>query len=106
MDEQLIGVQLSFALFAVMLVVVGEVGGGHEMERLVPLSVPVMEGFDPITRMRYAEPATVEEGIVALIVPDVVAFSVPIDTGDEKFPAASESCAVNTFPVLNAPVVV
>lgn len=51
-------------------------------------------------RILYPDPAGVEDGIVALMVPDVVPVSVPILVGEAKLPLALLSCAVNTFPEL------
>jgi hypothetical protein len=44
--------------------------------------------------------------MVAEIVPDVVPVSVPIDVGEVKLPLLLLNCAVNTFPVVNVPMVV
>jgi hypothetical protein len=70
--EQLTAVQLNCAVVAVIFDVTGFVGGGQEMDRLVPLLVPVVAGFDPVTRILYPVPAAVLDGMVALIEPDVV----------------------------------
>ena len=60
---------------------------------------PVWDGVVATTRIRYPVPAAVDEGIVALIVPDFALDNVPIATGFVgNTPVASESCAVNVFP--------
>ena len=89
-----------------ILLVTGFIGGGQEILRLVPLSVPMVAGLDPVTRIRYAVPATVFDGMIALMEPEVVELSVPMFTGEAKFPVASESCAVKIFPEVNEPLVV
>ena len=53
-----------------------------------PLSVPVVEGAELITRILYPVPAGVLQGIVAVIVPlFAVLVRVPIDVGAAKLPA-------------------
>lgn len=60
-----------------------------------PLSLPVTDGVELITRMRYPLPVTVPQGIVAVIVPEfAVLVSVPIEVGAAKLPAAFDNCAV------------
>ena len=72
----------------------------------------IAEGLFEIIRNRYPDAEGVAGGTVMLTRPDGFnpsAFtpeSVPMVVGKEKFPAASESCTVNTFPELNVPLVV
>src|SRR6266496_1948156 len=72
---------------------------------LAPLSSPVMAGLLLVTRIRYAVPAAVFAGMIALILPLVVPFRVPMFTALVKSPFAALNCAVKIFPVLNVPVV-
>jgi hypothetical protein len=76
------------------------------MIRFDPLLLPVVAGFELTTRILYAVPLAVVNGVEALIVPALVDVSVPIVTGLVKLPAASDSCAVNIFPAVNVPLMV
>ena len=88
----------------------GEAAVGAEgsafMVRFTPLSVPFIAGSLLMTRIRYPVPEAVPAGIVADMAPAAVLERVPIFTGEAKLPDASESCAVKTFPLLNAPEIV
>ena len=75
-------------------------------EIFVPLSEPVIAGFELTTLMRYPTPDAASAGIVAEIVPDVVPVNVPMAIGLENEPAALDSWAVNKFPAFAAPSVV
>jgi len=66
----------------------------------------VTEGLLLITLILYPVPPGVFAGIVALIVPAVVAFLVPMLIGDAKDPELLESCAVKVFGLINVPVIV
>lgn len=74
--------------------------------RFDPLLLPVVAGFELTTRILYAVPLAVVNGIEALMVPALVDVSVPIFTGLAKLPVASDSCAVNIFPDVNVPLMV
>ena len=71
--------------------------------KFAPLSLPVTSGFEDITLILYPVPDAVFEGIVALIVPELVLVSVPMLTGLEKLPLELESCAVKMLPALKVP---
>jgi hypothetical protein len=73
---------------------------------LVGLLVPVIVGELLTTLMRYPEPCTVAEGMVAVMVPAAVLVSVPIATGLVNKPALLLSCAVNTLPAVKLPEIV
>ena len=73
---------------------------------MLPLSVPVVEGFEATTRILYPVPPTVEDGIVAEIVPGLAPFSVPMLVGLPKLPEELLNCAVKTLPLLYVPVIV
>ena len=61
----------------------------------IPLSVPMVAGALPVTRMRYMVPEEVLQGIVALIVPLLAELlKVPMGIAAEKLPDALESSAV------------
>ena len=63
--------------------------------KLVPLSVPLMEGLLLITRIRYPAPVAVLAGMVAGIVPELALLTkVPIVTGAANDPEAFDNCAV------------
>jgi len=59
--------------------------------RFVPLSDPVMAGLEPTTRIRYPVPVAAPGGMIAAIVPELTAESVPIVVGEAKEPAASDN---------------
>ena len=99
--------QLSVAEVEVILVAFnpdGTVHDGAVILMFAPLSLPITEGLEPTTLILYAVPLKVFAGMIALIEPDVMDVTDPIVTGDEKLPAASESCAVKMFPALKIPV--
>ena len=73
---------------------------------LVVLLTPVITGVLLTTLMRYKVPATVDEGIVAVMVPAAVLVRVPIATGLVNAPALLLSCAVNTLPAVKLPEMV
>jgi hypothetical protein len=56
--------------------------------------------------MRYKVPATVDEGMVAVMVPAAVLVRVPIATGLVNAPALLLSCAVNRLPAVKLPEIV
>ena len=66
----------------------------------------VTEGLLLMTLILYPVPPGVFAGIVALMVPAVVATLVPILTGVAKDPELLESWAVNVFGLINVPVIV
>ena len=68
-----------------------------------PLFAPPTAGLEPITRIRYPVPLGVANGIVAAMVPEVVAVSAPILTPGENIPDASDNCAVKKFPAAKVP---
>lgn len=70
---------------------------------LVPLSLDCTLGVDELILILYPMPGVVPGGIVISIVPEPVEFNVPSETGLEKLPDASESCAENTFPPVKEP---
>lgn len=74
--------------------------------RFTPLLLPVVTGLELTTRILYAVPLAVVNGMVALIVPALVDVSVPIFTGLAKLPVASDNWAVNIFPTVNVPLIV
>ena len=74
--------------------------------KLVPLSVPVIDGVVLITRILYAAPATEANGIVAVMVPAAVDVKFPIPTAEIKLPAEFDNWAVKTFPAVNVPEIV
>jgi hypothetical protein len=72
----------------------------------VPLSLPVVVGFDPFILILYAVPCAIPAGILAVMVPPPVPKEVPILVGEIKLPVEFESSAVKKFPELNVPVIV
>jgi hypothetical protein len=86
-------------------VITGAVGNAF-IEMLDGLLVPVIAGVLLTTLMRYNVPATVDEGIVAVMVPAAVLVRVPIATGLVNEPVLLLSCAVNTLPAVKVPVIV
>jgi hypothetical protein len=73
---------------------------------LVVLLTPVITGVLLTTLMRYKVPATVDEGMVAVMVPAAVLVRVPIATGLVNAPALLLSCAVNRLPAVKLPEIV
>jgi hypothetical protein len=69
----------------------------------LPLSIPLNTGFELTTLIRYPLPATVFEGIVAIMVPELVELRVPIVTGEVKLPVLPDNWAVKTFPASTIP---
>ena len=74
--------------------------GNVPIEISFPLSRPIVDGLDPITRIRYFVPGVVDSGIAAVMIPDFFELFVPMVTGKLKWPFTSDNCAVKTFPVL------
>ncbi len=60
-----------------------------------------MAGVEALIRTLYPDPATVPARIAPVMLPLVIEVRVPRLTGEVKEPLASESCAVNTLPVVN-----
>ena len=76
------------------------------IEIFIPLSLPIVSGFDPFTLILYEVPCTDATGIIAAIIPEVVPVKEPITVGVLKLPVAFDSSAVKTFPELKVPVTV
>lgn len=64
---------------------------GLPILRSVPLLLPVKTGLLLTTRILYPVPEAVPIGIMPVIVPDDVWVKVPIATGEEKLPVASDN---------------
>lgn len=58
----------------------------------------VVTGLFPTTRMRYPAPAASPEGMVALIVPELLDTMLPIFVGLAKLPELLLNCAVKVLP--------
>lgn len=92
----------AYTFHAVVPNTVGSPGGATTV-RFVPLSGPLITGFELLIRIRYPVPAGTAGGMVAAMVPALTEVRVPsVYVVPLKLPVASDNSAVNTLlkPVL------